>query len=328
MRQSNTLKRIITILMGVPAISAVLLFYAPLVHAAPEDEIVENEAEAPEEVVVKPTLNAAISDKALTVNAQSEKGISAIYINGYKFANSGNGNLKIKLTQFDAGYEKFYIYAEDTEGVASDIYEVENPYFDTDPKDDNNPAAELPVDASPTDPTDAEGNVVEHLYHSGREFYTIETINGKTFYLIVDMLSDEEKVYFLTEISERDLLNATNDNSETLPRNSAVPDEGLNPESVSTNNNAKETTIETVFGESKPKEKETKMADKINISSMSGSSFMPYVVIIIGAAAFFVILLLVKKKKKKKDSLDTDELFEDDEEEKEDKEDKEDEERR
>lgn len=317
MRQSNTLKRIITILMGVPAISAVLLFYAPVVHAAPEDEVVENEAEAPEEVVVKPTLNAAISDKALTVNAQSEKGISAIYINGYKFANSGNGNLKIKLTQFDAGYEKFYIYAEDTEGVASDIYEVENPYFDTDPKDDNNPAAELPVDASPTDPTDAEGNVVEHLYHSGREFYTIETINGKTFYLIVDMLSDEEKVYFLTEISERDLLNATSDTTETLPRNSAIPEEGIPEEGiVITNNNASQSTMETVFG--KPEVKEPEVPEKKGFSFgignteatmegeiKTGSSAVVYILMgVIGVVVIIIVTISKKKKRNKKDSLD------------------------
>ncbi len=317
MRQSNTLKRIITILMGVPAISAVLLFYAPVVHAAPEEEVVENETEAPEEVVVKPTLNAAISDKALTVNAQSEKGISAIYINGYKFANSGNGNLKIKLTQFDAGYEKFYIYAEDTEGVASDIYEVENPYFDTDPKDDNNPAAELPIDASATDPTDAEGTVTEHLYHSGREFYTIETINGKTFYLIVDMLSDEEKVYFLTEISERDLLNATSDQSETLPRNSAIPEEGVPEEGiVITNNNASQSTIETVFGKTEVKEPEVteKKGFSFGIGSTdvttdgeakSSSSAVVYILMgVIGVAVIIIVTVSKKKKRNKKDSLD------------------------
>ena len=317
MRQSNTLKRIITILMGVPAISAVLLFYAPVVHAAPEEEVVENETEAPEEVVVKPTLNAAISDKALTVNAQSEKGISAIYINGYKFANSGNGNLKIKLTQFDAGYEKFYIYAEDTEGIASDIYEVENPYFDTDPKDDNNPAAELPIDASATDPTDAEGTVTEHLYHSGREFYTIETINGKTFYLIVDMLSDEEKVYFLTEISERDLLNATSDQSETLPRNSAIPEEGVPEEGiVITNNNASQSTIETVFGKTEVKEPEVteKKGFSFGIGSTdvttdgetkSSSSAVVYILMgVIGVAVIIIVTVSKKKKRNKKDSLD------------------------
>ena len=41
-------------------------------------------------------------------------------------------------------------------------------------------------------------------------------------YLIIDRDGEEEMVYFLTEITENDLLNATSDNSETLPKNSAA----------------------------------------------------------------------------------------------------------
>jgi len=312
-------KRTYLVFFAVALILTSLFLFKIPVHAAPEDEEAQEE---PIPVIIKPTLNASISDKALTINAESEKGIKAIYVNGYEFEPT-DGNLKINLTRFDAGYEKFFIFCEDMEGVRSDIYEVENPYFDTNLKDTEDPSKELPTDADATPPSSATGDISEHIKSGGRDYYQIETKGGRTFYLIIDNLTDEEKVYFLTEISERDLLNATDDNSETLPRNSAVPEEGITPESVSTNNNAKETTIETVFGESKPKEKETKMADKINISSMSGSSFMPYAVIIIGGAAFFVILLLVKKKKKKKDSLDSENLFEDDEDEKEDKEDEE-----
>ncbi len=299
--------------------TSLFLFKIP-VHAAPEDE---EPVEEPIVVIIKPTLNASISDKALTINSESEKGIRAVFVNGYEFE-PVDGNLKINLTRFDAGYEKFYIFCEDNEGIRSDIYEIENPYFDKNLKDTEDPSKELPTDADATPPSTAEGEISEHIKSGGRDYYQIETKGGRTFYLIVDCLTDEEKVYFLTEVSERDLLNATDDNSETLPRNSAVPEEGISAESVNLNNNAKETTIETVFNDTKPKEKETKMADKINVSAVSQSSFMPYAVIIVGAAAFFVILLLIKKKKKKKDSLDSNELFEDEES----TEEKEDEERR
>ena len=61
------------------------------------------------------------------------------------------------------------------------------------------------------------------------------------------MLSDEEKVYFLTEISENDLLNVTSDTSQTLPRNSAIPEDGI-PEGAVVNNNAKGSTVEALFG--------------------------------------------------------------------------------
>lgn len=56
----------------------------------------------------------------------------------------------------------------------------------------------------------------------GKEFYTIQTASEKVFYLIIDRDGEEEVVYFLTEITENDLLNVTADNSETLPKNSAA----------------------------------------------------------------------------------------------------------
>ena len=60
-----------------------------------------------------------------------------------------------------------------------------------------------------------------------KEFYTIQTGNGKTFYLVIDRDQSTENVHFLTDISERDLLNATQDNNATLPRNSAVTASGF-----------------------------------------------------------------------------------------------------
>ena len=310
MPKSKVRKRILSILFGVLVSLTVLLFLYEKAYAAPID------ATDLGQEVEKPTLNAAISDKALTIQAKSEKGIRAIYINGYKFENSGNGDLKIKLTQFDAGYEKFYIYAEDADGVASDLYEVENPYYDDDPKDDKNPAAELPVDADATDPVEAIGSITEHLVSGGREFYTIETANGKVFYLIVDMLSEEEKVYFLTEISERDLMNATSDASETLPRNSAIPEDGI-PEGAITNNNAEETTIETVFGKSeeiKTEEPEKKFFSFGTPSKEKGGDMQEVSnqssLIIYGGMAVISVLIIVivtvikRKKRNKKDDFD------------------------
>ena len=47
----------------------------------------------------------------------------------------------------------------------------------------------------------------------GKEFYTIQTASDKVFYLIIDRDGEEEMVYFLTEITENDLLNTTSDNS-------------------------------------------------------------------------------------------------------------------
>lgn len=303
------------ILFGMGIASAVLIFNSLNVLAAPPEEEVQEEV--PQETY-KPTLNAAVSDGGLTVNAVSDYGIRAIFINGYEFKNTGNGNLKIRLQQFDSSYRTFYIYAEDNEGNTSDVYEVPNPYFDEDPTDDKDPSVELPIDATPTDPVTAEGVMNEHLYSGGREFYEIETANGKTFYLIVDMLGDEEKVYFLTEISERDLLNATSDTSETLPRNSAIPEDNIpdNGQAVA-NNNADESTIEKVFGikkseDVKPKETQTnkdteKGEEKMGeIANAPGGQAVIYVVMGVVCVAVILIVSASKKKKRgKKDSLDS-----------------------
>jgi hypothetical protein len=283
--------------------------------AAPADAGNEAGAPADEKEVKKPTLNAAVSDKALTVHAVSDVGIKAIYINGYEFKNTGNGNLKIKLQQFDAGYNKFYIYAEDNEGNTSDLYEVENPYFDEDKTDDKDPSKELPVDANATDPVEAVGTVEEHLFSGGREFYTIATANGKVFYLIVDMLSDEEKVYFLTEISERDLMNATNDQSETLPRNSAVPEDGIPEGAVIVNNNVSDATMEAVYGkketveettESDAKDKKDNKTGKTNLitkegeKAMGGISGTTLIYVAMGVICVAVIFFVTSAKKKKR----------------------------
>ena len=63
--------------------------------------------------------------------------------------------------------------------------------------------------------------------NNGREFYTIQTDSEKVFYLVIDRKGNNEEVYFLTEISENDLLHVTADNSRTMPKNSAVLESGM-----------------------------------------------------------------------------------------------------
>jgi len=214
----------------------------------------------------KPTLNAAVSDGLLTIQAvDKESGIKVIYVNGYEFTDGiTNGTLNVRLSQFDAGYEYFTISAMDNAGNVSEIYKTKNPYYkDPESDDDSNPAEQLPASAAATNPSSATANVTQHTttdsngnttsqtpksaeqqkkeefakadaeeealaegeseeMNLGKEFYTIEAASGKVFYLIIDRDGEEEVVYFLTEITENDLLNVTTDNSETLPKNSAA----------------------------------------------------------------------------------------------------------
>ncbi|MDE6664375.1 MAG: DUF4366 domain-containing protein, partial [Lachnospiraceae bacterium] len=209
-----------------------------------------------------PTLNAAVSDGLLSVKAHDmDSGVKSIYVNGYEFMDVENGMLNVRLQQFDAGYEYFTIYAMDNAGNMSEVYKTKNPYYQN-PEDadgnEKNPAGQLPVSAQATKPVSATAQVTEHTVtdgegnttsemslaeqkkqamaeaaasekgessgdsEKGKEFYTIQTASEKVFYLVIDRDGEEEVVYFLTEISENDLLNVTTDNSETLPKNSAA----------------------------------------------------------------------------------------------------------
>ena len=78
------------------------------------------------------------------------------------------------------------------------------------------------VEEDEDDEDEMEVDSASKITAEGREFYTIMTKTGKVFYLVIDRTQDEETVHFLTDITENDLLNATEDNKPTLPQNSAV----------------------------------------------------------------------------------------------------------
>jgi hypothetical protein len=207
----------------------------------------------------------------------TDSGAKAVYVNGYEFTELTNGTLNIRLQQFDAGYEYFTISAMDNAGNMSEVYKTKNPYYkDPADESDENPAKQLPVSAEAAKPGNATGTVTEHTKtdgdgntvsqtpeeqkkqefakadaaekeesgekekepsEQGKEFYTIQTASDKVFYLIIDRDGEEEMVYFLTEITENDLLNATSDNSETLPKNSAALESAIPTEEGALPNN-------------------------------------------------------------------------------------------
>lgn len=218
-----------------------------------------------------PTLNAAVSDGLLSVQAQDTgSGVKVIYVNGHEFKDLVNGTLNVRLQQFDAGYQYFTISAMDYVGNMSEIYKTKNPYYadpEVETQDQKDVLQQLPANAQATAPvtaaaqvtehtkTDSEGNTTDETSledqkkaamreadaseeetrketvaksgEKGKEFYTIQTENEKVFYLVIDRDGEEETVYFLTEISENDLLNVTSDAKETLPKNSAVAESAL-----------------------------------------------------------------------------------------------------
>ena len=316
----------------------------------------------------KPTLNAAVSDGLLTVQAvDKESGIKVIYVNGYEFTDGiTNGTLNIRLSQFDAGYEYFTITAMDQAGNVSEVYKTKNPYYkDPNSDDDSNPAEQLPTSAQATNPSSATANVTQHTQtdsngnttsqtpktpeeqkkeefaradaeeeamkdaesegedmNLGKEFYTIQAASGKVFYLIIDRDGEEEVVYFLTEITENDLLNVTSDNSETLPKNSAALESQIPvTESALPNNNTEiddthevETPVEETTDESVEEtevEPEAETEEPVKSNPLVGYLIMGiFGAGVIGAAYYFKVV----KKKQDGDFVEDEDEEDDDEE--------------
>ena len=312
----------------------------------------------------KPTLNAAVSDGLLSIQAHdTDSGIKAVYVNGYEFTELTNGVLNIRLQQFDAGYQYFTISAMDNAGNMSEIYKTANPYY-TDPEkedgNEKNPAEQLPVNAQATKPSSATAQVTEHTKtdsdgntvsenslveqkkqamaeaaaseekeesgekeksETGKEFYTIQTASEKVFYLIIDRDGEEEMVYFLTEVTENDLLNVTADNSETLPKNSAALEsaipvtEGALPNNNGEQEKEEETAEElTEDGEEETTEEPEPEPEKTGENPMTTYIILGIVAVAaIGGGYYFKVV-----RKKKEEFLDEDDDEEDEEEEYED----------
>ena len=311
----------------------------------------------------KPTLNAAVSDGLLSIQAHdTDSGIKAVYVNGYEFTELTNGVLNIRLQQFDAGYQYFTISAMDNAGNMSEVYKTANPYYTDPEKEDSsekNPAEQLPVNAQATKPSSATAQVTEHTKtdsdgntvsensladqkkqamaeaaasekaeesgekeksETGKEFYTIQTASEKVFYLIIDRDGEEEMVYFLTEVTENDLLNVTADNSETLPKNSAALEsaipvtEGALPNNNGETEREEEPTEEPAEdGEENTEEPEPE-PEKTGENPMATYAILGIVAVAaIGGGYYFKVV-----RKKKEEFLDEDDDEEDEEEEYED----------
>ncbi len=312
----------------------------------------------------KPTLNAAVSDGLLSVQAHDmDSGIKAVYVNGYEFTELTNGVLNIRLQQFDAGYQYFTISAMDNAGNMSEVYKTANPYY-TDPEkadgNEKNPAEQLPVNAQATKPSSATAQVTEHTKtdsdgntvsenslaeqkkqamaeaaasekkeeagekeksETGKEFYTIQTASEKVFYLIIDRDGEEEMVYFLTEVTENDLLNVTADNSEILPKNSAALESAIPvTEGALPNNNGEQETEEEPAEEAAEDGEENTEEPEPESEKTGENPAATYIilglvaVVAIGGGYYFKVA-----KKKKEEFLDEDddeeeEEYEDDEE--------------
>ena len=158
---------------------------------------------------------------------------------------------------------------------------------------------------------DADQSSDSQTTEKGKEFYTIQTASEKVFYLVIDRDGEDEKVYFLTEVSENDLLNTTTDNSEILPKNSAALESAIpTKDSALSNNNADTTGDKTQGAESVEDSTEDSTEDtsepKEDTAKADGSGFT-YILMGIAAVAVIGVVYVVKSKKKKENFIDEDE---------------------
>ena len=310
----------------------------------------------------KPTLNAAVNNGTLTVQASdTDSGIKAVYVNGFEFANLTNGTVNIRMEQFDTGYQYFTVQAMDNAGNISENYRVNNPYYST---DSSGSKYKLPESAEPTKPASATATVTDHIKTDsqgnmisankaaanvasskteekkkslaeadsqetaaeyttvsgqGREFYTIEAKTGKVFYLIIDRNGEDEEVHFVTDITENDLLNVTEETSETLPKNAATLEAGagIMDSGLPNNNNLSSEKDEegglTAFFGKKEKEEETVSEDEVSLNEIEekredeaepekkGGQTALYIICFVVALIVIVIAYVLKKIKQNRD---------------------------
>lgn len=257
----------------------------------------------------KPVLNAAVNGGLLSVQAQdSDSGVKAVYVNGYEFTELTNGVLNIRLQEFDTGYEYFSVQAMDMAGNMSDVYRVKNIYYRTEADDEEE--STLPENAKPTDPTDAKADVTEHDDGSKKEFYTIQTDSEKVFYLIIDKSGENEQVYFLTEISERDLLNVTSDTKQTLPQNSAVTESAV-PDDKKDQTMDVEDMLEKEENKEADSSTETEVTTEPDAGDKKeGKGMVVYVIMTLAAAIGIGAGYYFKVYKKKQETDEDEQLFE------------------
>ncbi len=300
----------------------------------------------------KPSLAAGINNGLLSIQASDiTSGVMEVYVNKKKFTKLSGGTKNIRLQKSDTRYENFTIQAVDYAGNISDVYTIKNPYYKNNAaKQDSSTGEEiqsLPENVLPTENTDAKATVKEYTdtagsvnsgtqknsslskngnkpsseskdtvqktVKEGKEFYTIKTDNGKIFYLVIDNTKGSDNVYFLTEISENDLLNVTGTDYETLGQDmaiAAVPDgaEDTGITEGTEENNSSNVTEDEDKNNDKGKEsiKEEQPQKKKNNTNST------YIFLVAAGIIFLIVLYYFKVVRKKNEDFDDEDEDEED----------------
>ena len=191
-----------------------------------------------------PVLTASINGATLQVDAKDDlSGVAGVQVNSMLFTTLVNGTLNVELDANMNQFEKLAVRAFDYAGNFSEPFTLTNPHYQKPADPTPVPTATPEPTAAPTPetiikteyitigpgmPYQADGNshTLDVLYSAAtnKQFITLQTKNGNTFYLVIDYDKpvDEEaemyETYFLNLVDERDLLALMSDEEkEAVP---------------------------------------------------------------------------------------------------------------
>ena len=184
---------------------------------------------------IAPKVSAYIKGEDLTIKASDDiSGLRSINVDGMDYTELTGGILCINLKDQEKVKEYFTIYADDNAGNRTNTLRVYNPYYvGEEPLSSTDKGIDNPMSADETKPTSATGIITSHTDEDGedlmnvsyrewkegygesasrgsKQFFTIKTESGKTFYIVVDESYGTQTAYLLTEVNENDLLNFVN----------------------------------------------------------------------------------------------------------------------
>ena len=226
--------------------------------------------------------------------------------------------------------------------IANPYWTDPNAETDDDDEEKENPADSLPDNATPqttgeskaevTSVTDEDGEDITNEV-KGKQFYSIITADGQQYFLVIDMTAAQSKstdtentafagegsvtknnnpnngtVYFLTSVSNQNLLNFTNDGEQTLPHNSVATANGIDPYTMTPIAKGADTKEKVVEDATESDAEEIKKEDK----GESGSGMLMYIIIFGVVAVVIVGYKLMTAKKGKPEQSDDSMYGEDD----------------
>ena len=226
--------------------------------------------------------------------------------------------------------------------IANPYWTDPNAETDDDDEEKENPADSLPDNATPqttgeskaevTSVTDEDGEDITNEV-KGKQFYSIITADGQQYFLVIDMTAAQSKstdtentafagegsvtknnnpnngtVYFLTSVSNQNLLNFTNDGEQTLPHNSIATANGIDPYTMTPIAKGTDTKEKVVEDATESDAEEIKKEDK----GESGSGMLMYIIIFGVVAVVIVGYKLMTAKKGKPEQSDDSMYGEDD----------------